>query len=77
MYISVTNNLTRRLFEHKAKTHPGFTAKYNVNKLIYFEHTGDIKAAITREKAIKGWQREKKNQLVSRINPEWNYLSDR
>ena len=77
MYISVTNNLTRRLFEHKAKTHPGFTAKYNVNKLVYFEHTGDIKAAITREKAIKGWQREKKNQLVSRINPEWNYLSDR
>ncbi|MBN1130172.1 MAG: GIY-YIG nuclease family protein [Chitinispirillaceae bacterium] len=74
MYIGVTNNLTRRLFQHQSKTFPGFTAQYNVNKLVYFEHTNDIKVAIKREKTIKGWRREKKNELVSSLNPEWKDL---
>jgi putative endonuclease len=76
MYIGVTNNLTRRVFEHKSKIIPGFTAKYNVYKLVYFEYTTDIKAAIRREKMIKGWRREKKNALVSNFNPDWNDLND-
>ena len=76
MYVGVTNNLIRRLFEHTSKINPGFTAQYNVNKLVYFEHTNDIKAAIKREKTIKGWRREKKNALVNTQNPEWKDLSE-
>ncbi len=76
MYVGVTNDLERRVFEHKKKMIPGFTQKYNVNKLVYFEETRDIAAAIAREKEIKKWRREKKNNLVSSVNPEWNDLSD-
>ncbi len=75
MYVGVTNDLRRRLFEHKNKLIKGFTEKYNVNKLVYFEETLDISAAIAREKEIKKWRREKKNQLVIRINPKWKDLS--
>jgi putative endonuclease len=75
MYLGVTNNVERRLYEHKNKLVKGFTEKYNVNKLVYFEETQDVTAAIAREKEIKKWRREKKNQLVNRMNPNWKDLS--
>jgi putative endonuclease len=75
MYVGVTNNLERRIFEHKNKLLEGFTKKYNLNKLVYFETTSDIRSAIHREKEIKNWRREKKNRLVETSNPEWNDLS--
>ena len=75
MYIGVTNNLERRMYEHKNKRIGGFTEKYNVKKLVYFEKTQDINAAIEREKEIKKWRREKKNQLVNLMNPKWDDLS--
>jgi len=75
MYLGVTNNLERRLYEHKKKLVKGFSEKYNVNKLVYFEETQDVTAAIAREKEIKKWRREKKNQLVNRMNPNWKDLS--
>ena len=76
IYIGVTNNLERRVFEHKNKLIKGFTEKYNVNKLVYFEETQDINTAISREKEIKKWRREKKDQLVIRANPTWKDLSN-
>ena len=76
MYVGVTNNLERRVCEHKAKMVIGFTEKYNVNKLVYFEETNDVHAAIAREKEIKKWRREKKNNLVVAVNHEWKDLSD-
>jgi len=75
MYVGMTNNLMRRIYEHKNKLVKGFTEKYNVNKLVYFEETQDVIAAIAREKEIKKWRREKKNQLVNRINPTWKELT--
>ncbi len=75
IYTGVTNNLERRLYEHKNKETNGFSEKYNVNKLVYFEETGDIESAIMREKEIKAWRREKKNRLVCSANPEWCDLS--
>ena len=64
------------MYEHKNKLVEGFTAKYNVNKLVYFEHTANIRDAITIEKSIKGWARSKKNAFVSESNPCWDDLSD-
>lgn len=75
MYVGVTNNLERRLYEHKNKLIEGFTEKYNVNKLVYFEETQDVNSAIAREKEIKKWRREKKNKLVNHMNPNWKDLS--
>jgi putative endonuclease len=75
MYIGVTNDLERRLYEHKNKLVKGFTEKYNVEKLVYFEDTNDINNAISREKEIKKWRREKKNKLVISLNPNWDDLS--
>jgi len=75
MYVGVTNNLERRLYQHKNKMIKGFTKKYNVNKLVYFEETSDIESAITREKEIKKWRREKKDKLVNEMNPSWIDLS--
>lgn len=75
MYVGVTSNLERRIYEHKNKLVEGFTEKYNVNKLVYFETTNDVMAAIEREKQIKKWRREKKNNLVIEMNPEWKDLS--
>jgi putative endonuclease len=75
MYIGMTNNLERRLYEHKNKLVDGFTKKYNVTKLVYYEHGNDVNAAIAREKEIKKWRREKKNNLVKTMNPEWKDLS--
>jgi putative endonuclease len=75
-YTGVTNNLERRLYEHKHKLLKGFTEKYNINKLDYFEDTPDIAAALEREKQIKKWRREKKDGLVQTTNPEWKDLID-
>ena len=76
MYIGVTNNLERRIYEHKSKLIAGFTKKYNVNKLVYFEHTEDPSSAISREKQLKGWNRKRKNDLIIATNPGWKDLSD-
>ena len=76
MYIGVTNDLQRRLYEHRHQLVDGFTKRYNVHKLVYFEQTGDIRAAIAREKQLKGWSREKKNALVASANPAWRDLSE-
>ena len=75
MYVGMTNNLERRTFEHKNRLCKGFTAKYNLDKLVYFEETDDVLAAISREKEIKKWRRDKKNALVEQTNPEWSDLS--
>ena len=76
LYTGVTNNLERRVYEHKNKLTDGFTKKYNINKLVFFETTNDIKSAIAREKQIKGWLRIKKIKLIETANPEWNNLSN-
>ena len=76
IYIGVTNNLERRIFEHKSKLIPGFSSKYNLNKLVYYEQYVDIREAITREKELKKWKREKKNKLIESTNPEWMDLSN-
>jgi len=75
LYVGVTNDLKRRVFQHKQKTTPGYTSHYNIAKLVYYETTLDIKAAIAREKQIKGWLRAKKLALVESSNPEWKDLS--
>jgi putative endonuclease len=75
MYVGVTKDIMRRLFEHKHKLIPGFTSKYNVQKLVYFEETEDVLTALEREKEIRRWRREKKNSLVKKKNPEWKDLS--
>jgi putative endonuclease len=74
-YVGVTNDLERRLYEHKHHLVPGFTSKYNVDRLVYFEATGDVYAAISWEKEIKAWRREKKVALVESLNPDWRDLS--
>lgn len=76
MYIGVTNDLARRVYEHKNKLVEGFTEKYNINKLVYYENFFDISEAIHREKELKKWRREKKNKLVENLNIEWKDLSD-
>lgn len=76
LYTGITNNLERRLYEHKHKLIKGFTEKYNVNKLIYFDSTTDVKSAIAREKQIKGWTRRKKVELIESVNPLWKDLSE-
>jgi putative endonuclease len=75
MYIGVTNNLERRLAEHKSFSIRGFTKKYKISKLVYFEQTPSIESAILREKELKAWRREKKNALVETMNPHWEDLS--
>lgn len=76
LFTGVTNNLKRRVYEHKSKLIEGFTSKYNINKLVYIEETQDITSAIAREKQIKGWLRRKKIELIESTNPEWKDLSD-
>lgn len=75
IYTGVTNNLLRRIYEHKNNLSPNsFTAKYNIHKLVYFEMTTDIYSAIQREKQIKSHSRKWKNALINSINPEWKDL---
>ena len=76
MYVGVTNNLQRRLYEHQQKLADSFTKRYHIHKLVYYEYTNDIYSAIAREKQIKGWKRYKKNALVETMNPNWKDLSE-
>ena len=76
LYVGVTNNLERRLFEHKSKLVEGFTKQYNIDRLVYFEQTIDVLSAISREKQIKSRGRNKKIALIEAINPTWEDLSD-
>ena len=72
IYTGVTNDLLRRVYEHKNHLDQGsFTARYNVEKLVYFEVTSDVESAIEREKQIKGWNRKRKNKLIENKNPDW------
>ena len=75
LYIGVTNNLIRRIYEHKSKLIEGFSQKYNLNKLVYYERYSDIILAINREKELKKWRREKNNRLVESMNKKWEDLS--
>lgn len=74
LYIEVTNDIVRRVYEHKNKLVDGFTSKYNVDKLVYYENTPDVNVAIAREKQLKNWRREKKDELINRLNPRWKDL---
>ena len=77
LYTGVTNNLIRRVYEHKNKLVPEFTQKYNITLLVYYEETPDVYAAIAREKQIKGWLRQKKIDLIESVNPNWQDLSSK
>jgi len=77
LYTGVTDDLVRRAYEHRNKLIEGFTQKYNITRLVYYEITGDVRAAIQREKQIKGWLRKKKIALIEAANPEWEDLSER
>jgi putative endonuclease len=74
-YVGMTNNLERRMSEHKQKRIEGFTKKYNITLLVYYETYTDVNAAIAREKQVKDWRREKKIALIESLNPEWKDLS--
>ena len=76
IYVGVTNDLKRRVYEHKNELIDGFTRRYHVHKLVYFEMCEEIEGAILREKQIKGGSRQKKIDLISRSNPEWEDLAN-
>jgi putative endonuclease len=76
LYVGVTSDLGERIMQHKSHIHPSaFTKRYNIDKLVYFELTNDIRAAISREKQLKGWKRSKKIALIETKNPAWNDLA--
>jgi putative endonuclease len=75
LYIGVTGHLHRRVFQHKWREHQGFTARYNCDRLVWFERHENVQNAIAREKELKGWRREKKIALVEALNPAWADLS--
>ena len=74
LYIGVTNNIRRRVYEHKLEVNVGFTQHYQVHKLIYVESCHNIDDAIAREKQLKGWTRKKKEALIAKVNPEWKEI---
>ena len=76
LYVGVTNDLRRRVWEHKQQLIEGFTKRYNIRRLVYYEETPDVAAAIAREKQIKGWLRTKKIALIESLNPGWKDLSE-
>ncbi|MFH1597527.1 MAG: GIY-YIG nuclease family protein [Patescibacteria group bacterium] len=76
LYTGITGNLEGRVREHKNKLVMGFTSKYNVDLLVYYEEYNDVYDAIAREKQIKGWLRSKKDQLINKLNPKWKDLSE-
>jgi putative endonuclease len=76
LYIGVTSNIQRRIWEHREKLIEGFTKKYNIDKLVYYELIEDMPTAIAREKQLKGWSRKKKIALIEKENPEWLDLYD-
>jgi len=77
LYVGVTDNLQRRIYEHKNNLVKGFTQKYNIHNLVYYEETDDVKVAIEREKQIKSWSRKKKILLIEKENSEWQDLSEK
>ena len=76
LYIGITNDLIRRIYEHKNKMIGGFTSKYNLVKLVYCETTNDVNAALNREKQLKNWHRDWKINLINQVNPDWKDLSE-
>jgi putative endonuclease len=76
LYTGITNDLERRVYEHENKLIPGFTSKYNITKLVFYESTTNVDEAIKREKQIKGWLRRKKVSLIELMNPNWDDLSN-
>ena len=76
LYTGVTNNLERRVLEHRRKLVPGFTTRYNINRLVYYETFAEVRSAINREKQIKGWLRTRKIALIESANRDWKDLSD-
>lgn len=76
LYIGTTNDLETRTLQHKQKIHAGFTEKYSVDRLLYYEETNDVKTALAREKQLKSWRRQKKIDLVEKNNPKWVDLSE-
>jgi putative endonuclease len=76
LYVGVTNDLQRRLTEHRLKRVPGYTQHYNISRLVYFETTPNVSAAVTREKQMKGWTRARKLALIEASNPQWADLSE-
>jgi putative endonuclease len=76
LYVGVTNDLTRRMSEHRQKLHPGYASRYNLTHLVHYEVFSDITVAITREKEIKGWRRERKIALIEKKNPGWADLCE-
>ena len=76
LYTGMTNNLQRRVYEHKHKLIEGFTKKYNITRLVYYEETGDVQTALAREKKIKKWRRSLKLELIESANPTWRDLSE-
>ena len=77
LYVGVTNDLARRVYEHKQSLTPGFTSRYHITRLVYFEEFTDIRDAIAREKEVKGWVRARKIRLIEERNPTWEDLSHR
>ena len=75
LYVGVTGDLQKRLHQHKEKSIEGFTKRYNITMLVYYEVTADVHSALAREKEIKGWRRNKKVALIESVNPEWKDLS--
>lgn len=76
IYVGITNDLRRRLYEHKTEQIEGFTKKYHLHKLVYFEEYSNVKDAIEREKQLKHWVRDKKNSLIQEQNPNWDDLGE-
>ena len=75
IYVGVTNDIKRRLYEHKLGINEGFTKKYNITKLVYYEEYSDPNLALRREKQLKSWRRDKKISLINGANPEWKDIS--
>lgn len=76
LYIGVTSDLVKRIYQHKSKSYKGFTSKYNCDQLVYFEEFLDVNLAIAREKQLKSGNRKTKEELINKLNPNWNDLSD-
>lgn len=76
LYVGVTRDLKRRVWQHKAKCVPGFTTRYRIDRLLYYECTSDVRSAIAREKQVKRWRREKKIRLIEAMNRDWHDLSE-
>lgn len=76
IYVGVTSDLEKRIYQHRHKLVKSFSSRYNVSRLLYFKNFGEIEMAIQREKEIKAWRREKKNRLIVNANPEWKDLAD-